>query len=330
MVSPFRPNPPPFEPGFGAEPVIRLWPDTVREPDPADRLPARAAAKLRQLIAVNEDAHAVRQAISDRHVELQAERARLDTRIRQLTAQRLEDDDPSIVQARADLEGVKVDIDRLSIRERQAVTSSLPDNLIRYIGSIPSQAVILLEDHVPDATGTLEEARQAVAALKEQLAAVRGAPLDAVEQRVKMRAQIEDIAERGRVTVSNGEVVFPVVDRMHPLQHAFVAAPKAEDQRTVIGKLIVQEPDLLSMFVRVNKTAILRDLESQLERVPDGLTDKVRAERVRELLSDILQAERVECALVERGGAAYRPDTDPRAVLGLSRDLPLPGRHVKS
>lgn len=106
-----------------------------------------------------------------------------------------------------------------------------------------------------------------------------------MEQRLKMRAQIEDIAGRGRVTVRNGEVVFPVVDRMHALQHAFVAAAKVEDQRTVIGKVIVQEPDLLSMFVRINKTAILKDLESQVEGVAGGLTGQERAERVQNLLS---------------------------------------------
>jgi hypothetical protein len=326
VAPPFRTNAPPFEPRSGVEPAIRLRPDSVREPDPADRLPSRAAAKLRQLITANEDAHAVRQAIFDRRVELQAERGRLDTRIRHLTAQRLEDDDPSVVQARADLEGVKADLDRLSIRERGAVTCSLPDNLIRYIGSIPRQTVILLEDDLPEPTGTLDEAREVVTALKEQLTAVRCAPLDAVEQRVKMRAQIEDIAERGRVTVSNGEVVFPVVDRMHALQHAFVAAPKAEEQQNVVGKIVVQEPDLLSIFVRINKSAILKDLESQVEEVAGGLTGQERAERVHDLLSDILAAERIECALAERTGAAYRPDTDPRAVLGLSGDLPLPGR----
>jgi hypothetical protein len=326
VASPFRTNAPPFEPRSGVERAIRLRPDTVREPDPADRLPSAAAVKLRQLIAVNEDAHAVRQAISDRRVELQAERGRLDTRIRHLTEQQLEDDDPSVVQARADLEGVKANLDRLAIREREAVTSGLPDNLIRYVGSISHQTVILLEDDLPAATGTLDEARGAVTTLKEQLAAVRCAPLDAGEQRIKMRAQIEDIAGRGRVTVNNGEVVFPVVDRMHALQHAFVAAPKAEDQQNVVGKIVVQEPDLLSMFVRINKSAILKDLESQVEEVAGGLTGQERADRIRDLLCDILEAERVECALVERTGAAYRPDTDPRAVLGLSSDLPLPGR----
>jgi hypothetical protein len=319
VASPFR-----FEPRSGVERAIRLRPDTVREPDPADRLPSAAAMKLRRLIDANDDAHAVRQAISDRRVELQGERGRLDTRIRHLTAQQLEDDDPSVVQARADLEGIKANLDRLSIREREAVTSSLSDNLIRYIGSIPRQTAILLEDDLPAATGTLDEAREAVATLKEQLTAVRCAPLDAVEQRAKMRAQIEDIAERGRVTVNNGEVVFPVVDRMHALQHAFVAAPKAEDQRNVVGKIVVQEPDLLSMFVRINKSAILKDLESQVEEVAGGLTGQERAQRVQNLLSDILTAERVECALVERTSAAYRPDTDPRAVLGLGGDLPLP------
>ena len=106
----------------------------------------------------------------------------------------------------------------------------------------------------------------------------------------------------------------------------FVAASKAVDQQNVVGKIVVQEPDLLSMFVRINKSAILKDLESQVEQVPGGLTDQARAERIRDLLRDILAAERVECALVERAGAAYRPDTDPRAVLGLSGDLSLPGR----
>jgi hypothetical protein len=114
VASPFRTDPPPFEPRSGVESAIRLRPDTVREPDPADRLPSAAAVRLRQLIAANEDAHAVRQAISDRRGELQAERGRLDTRIRQLTAQRLEVDAPQIVQARADLEGVK------ARKERQA------------------------------------------------------------------------------------------------------------------------------------------------------------------------------------------------------------------
>jgi len=326
VASPFRTNAPPFEPRSGVESAIRLRPDTVREPDPADRLPSAAAAKLRQLIAANEDAHAVRHAISDRRVELQAERGRLDTRIRRLTAQRLEDDEPQVVQAHADLDGVKADLDRLSIREREAATSSLPDTLIRYIGSIPRQTVILLEEDLPAATGTLDEAREAVATLKEQLTAVRCAPLDAAEQRVKMRTQIEDIAGRGRVTVNNGEVAFPVLDRVHALQHAFVAAPKPAEQQTVIGKVIIQEPDLLSMFVRINKSAILKDLESQVEEVAGGLTGQERAQRIRELLCDILEAERVECALVEKVGAAYRPDTDPRAVLGLSGDLPLPGR----
>jgi hypothetical protein len=319
VASPFRTN------ASAYEPVIRLQPDTVREPDPADRLPSAAVMKLRQLIAANEDAYAVRQAISDQRGELRAERARLDTRIRHLAAQRVEDDDPSVVQAQADLDKMKAELDRLAIRERAAVTSGLPDNLIRYIGSIPHQTVILLlEDDLPAVTGTLDEAREAVATLKEQLAAVRCAPLDAVEQRVKMRAQIEDMAERGRVTVNNGEVVFPVLDRMHALQHAFIAAPKAEDQRTVIGKVIVQEPDLLSMFVRINKSAILKDLESQVEEVAGGLPSQERAQRVRDLLSDILAAERVECTLVERTSAGYRPDTDPRAVLWLSGDLPPP------
>ena len=54
------------------------------------------------------------------------------------------------------------------------------------------------------------------------------------------------------------------------------------------------------------------------------MTSEERAARVADVLARTLEAEREEEALVELAQVPRRAGCDPRAVLGLSSDLPSP------
>jgi hypothetical protein len=75
--------------------------------------------------------------------------------------------------------------------------------------------------------------------------------------------------------------------------------------------------------------SLIAMLEAEVDAMADdaaALDNDERAERESALLAKILEMERVEEAIIEAGGdqAKRRPDADPRAVLGLSSDLPPP------
>src|SRR5258708_8415212 len=96
--------------------------------------------------------------------------------------------------------------------------------------------------------------------------------------------------------------------------------------------IITTVPDTLAVLAWLHRDALIARLEGEIDRCSQddkALSAEQRAKKSAEILSDILAAEREEETLIERmeaGGALFlrRTDADPRAVLGLSSDMPAP------
>ena len=102
-----------------------------------------------------------------------------------------------------------------------------------------------------------------------------------------------------------------------------------------VGGVIVSVPDLLATFAWLDPTKLLKRLNAEVDELSDdehALTDAQRAEQLAEIESDRLATEREEEHLIELAegqglNIARRTEADPRAVLGLSSELPSPREH---
>ena len=91
----------------------------------------------------------------------------------------------------------------------------------------------------------------------------------------------------------------------------------------------VQVPATLGILAWLAEDEMIAAREAEIDAQADdaaAVASDERATRTTDLLAAILEVEREEEALIEEAGGDIlrRPDADPRAVLGLSGDLPAP------
>ena len=239
-----------------------------------------------------------------------------------------------IEEAEAELAEAREALDALDrrIAEKQAMQSRLPGLLTEWLRAIPTD--VKFEEFESDrkaAKGSatvadIEKARQRIAQLRAEIHTIRSAPPPSATVKARMRAQVAALAERARPNY------LGAVESGQPIKFPELQVQMQTATAAGIGISLQTMPDMLGLFCYVHGDALIRKMEADIDELADdegSLSDEEKAQRERQILAGILEIERVEEAAIEQlevSGVpiARRDDADPRAVLGLSGDLPAP------
>jgi hypothetical protein len=308
--------------------------------DVADALPPTARELFVQLRQASEDAHAISLSLSDRIRDTMQRRQAIETRVRQLKLGRgaggygETDESQSVVAEREKLAVVVRDLEeaqRLQA-DRQArfqPAKALSDRLETFLENAAREASgAKLMLHVPIAPQlkkgeTLPQAisrhRETIAALRQQRSDLLAAPIALAQAKAAMRAEVDALAQRGRCDAT--ALLWPPADARFPNS---ISWPVREESQP--GGMVTQSVDTLGIVMALLKPQVIAALDQQLTdaaaALGEGLTDEQRRAQLADVSAELLRLERQECALVRQAiadgvAAAYRPEADPRAVLGL-------------
>ena len=211
----------------------------------------------------------------------------------------------------------------------------LSDALSKYVARIADSARlhhIAIEPKMQDGetlADAVERLRRYIRGRRVDLGAVKFAPYPSSESKQRMRAEIEALAERGRPNV------FHLIESRDGINWP---SQTSQTMTTPIGPndqaqlMISTTPDALGVMAWIHRDALIARLDKEIESCStdaEALTDEQRTVKSAAIWADILAYEREEEVLIERmeaSGALFlrRQDADPRAVLGLSSDMPEP------
>ena len=252
----------------------------------------------------------------------------------------LDEDHPARKLAQDRIDRTRLALDRLAAatEERrakadpvahliQAIDRYLRDLAGTELKAIKAAAVQLKgKESLADA---IDRVRNERAKLAAQLITVKSAPIPSKDAKAKARAAIDDLAQRGTPDIralieGSGPITWPLVDTRAQLS-GFVQG--VEGAPTLYGQAIGEAIDVPALLGWAIKPALIAALDAEIDSQSDdaaALTDAERAKRTAALLAQILDCERQECWVIEQsdGRLEYRPDVDPRAVLGLEGPAP--------
>ena len=151
-------------------------------------------------------------------------------------------------------------------------------------------------------------------------------PWHAAGAKLRARAEIEKLAERGRPSV------LPLIETAEETiawrERLF------SDVHMGNGQLVtaVGDPQALPLLFWLHKEALIQRIEAEIDAVSDdgaALTAQDRKKQLETIDRDRLALQREEdhwvSVAIEAGVAVLRrPEADPRAVLGLGDDMPAP------
>jgi hypothetical protein len=174
-------------------------------------------------------------------------------------------------------------------------------------------------DVTPDA---IEKRRRRIRALIADVKQTDAAPYPSALAKQRAREEIEQLAERGEpdffplIEQYRGKIRWPEVVLDF---HIGLASPRG--------------PDSAGLMACLFRDALIAFSERKIDEIADdanALTDAQRGEKFKTLLGDLLAVEREEEALIQAAifDVDRRADADPRAVLGLSSELPGPTRDL--
>jgi hypothetical protein len=300
-------------------------------PDPAEQLPAAAAAKLRALRDVASDLSAWASAPYQRAKELRIDAESVQRRISELRrAMRRPDDENALLQAELDsLASVTTEMQRLQAmaaerRERAAAASRLVGRIESYArtyGKSISLAPAVAAPAVPKNSTVeveVDKIRGRIVALHEDAQTTADAPVHAETAKRLARDFVYGIASRGSIDV------FPTVESAR-----LPTLPQLGGQIVPAGS---DATDTLSLLFWVLRDEIVAKLEDEITEIADdesALSDEQRRVRIADAKSKILDLERTEEAIIvaaARDGVVIdrRADADVRAVLGVNGPEPRP------
>ncbi|WP_438275644.1 hypothetical protein [Nitrobacter sp.] len=194
-----------------------------------------------------------------------------------------------------------------------------------WLAAIPES--IQLRDHVAkdagvskSSPGAIEKRRRRIRELLADIGRVDAAPISTKAAKQQAREEVKKLAERGRPAVhklleDRGGIGWP--------------------QRKIgfAGMIDLFETDSLAVMAFALEESLIAAVEREIDEVggaADSLTDDERFNRFDKLFDKLLAAEREEEALIAAADfdVQRRSDADPRAVLGISSDAPLPNRNL--
>ncbi|TGQ87696.1 hypothetical protein EN851_27130 [Mesorhizobium sp. M8A.F.Ca.ET.208.01.1.1] len=315
--------------------------------DVADLLPPPARAKL---VALREQLDDLRQAVwAQAEAWEEARKNKSDAKLRVLiltdhnVAQRYGKghrsyalDHPSVVQAEATFASASERFARIT--EKRDSRAFRSHELARLIDAVEGYIARAVHSHsrLELFTGggkferkpaaSIDASRKAIATLRADRQEVRTAPLPSSKVKERIRAEVEELAEKGRPNVFNaieyGEAIgWPALTMPVSTAGLLVTSDDAAARR-LIGAANAAGPDALSLLAWLHRDALLAALDKEVDSLADdsvALDDDTRAKKLAQIAAALLDEERTEVMMVEktRGDVAFRPDTDPRALLGI-------------
>ena len=157
--------------------------------------------------------------------------------------------------------------------------------------------------------------RAEIARIKREIEDTETAPLPLEHVLAAARAEVEKEAARGKVRVE-------LESERRGLQLAWPRKRVNADSSRDNPYLPATAVDAAAIACRFFREEVLADVEAsiraQYESIGLALTPSEKRKRLRELKASLLEAERIEAeAIWQIGSGDFRPDTDPRAVLGI-------------
>lgn len=191
-----------------------------------------------------------------------------------------------------------------------------------FDGSIPAVQLVLI--HMPDGAprDVDANAKEEVARLKAKYAELDSAVPQKKTEAKGLRGLVQELAAKGAPKLEGAAVPGARLSISGPRQiiHASPARSGPGWKPTA--------DDALAMMAWLDPEKVLAKLQADLDvayaHKPLELDPHEKQRRRRQLQAEILAAERIECAalwkLIDEGNdtVRFRPDTDPRAVLGIA------------
>lgn len=310
--------------------------------DAADVLPEPAAQKFRRLSGLAQD----RQAATRRAFELveDAREAVAKARLALHHGERspLPTAD-AINRLQADIDAHESDLRQL-IEERdhrgaksRAITG-LVGNIERYVGNLPSslkvssfRGPLLSRKSAEPPEKVIMSCRGEIQKIRDRIAEVEIAPRPADEVVAAALAEIDALAARGEpafeaLSDGSGGVTWPM-QALDLIARSSDGAPLAANASDV---------DTLGLIAWLMKPALVKAVSAAVYEQdagsPTAIASSQRPKLLTQLRNSLLEIERAEELAIEELETATntdlerRAEADPRAVLGLSSDLPIP-RH---
>lgn len=299
--------------------------------DIADRLPDSARARL---IGLREELKGARWMVSAVFEDLQVAREKrdhLETAIKELSKFGYAENHARMVVERKSLAEAQGELKRIGEKyaERSGRAQSfqaLIGNIERYLQGHSEKIVIALPHAFTLPQGVpLQEAldgkRREIQDLRKKILATKNAPIPAADAKRMAREWVERLAESGRIDVApllerRGTPVLAVLGSIEAFSHG------TRSQREI--------PNAAGLIAWIHRKALIAALDVEIDlHADDGraLSDANQKTQLLELKKDMLRAERDEESLIEMataqgGQIERRPDADPRAILGLSGEMP--------
>jgi hypothetical protein len=243
-------------------------------------------------------------------------------------------DNRQIVEAERELAEATAELDALNARieAQQAKIGGLVPALTRWITSIPAGVAIELHRDNRGArkaakggatVADIETQRRLILEKRAEAEQTRAAPYPAAEVKAMLRRQVAGIAARGEPNV------LGCIERLSPVR--FPEIHKTNPVVTAAGAGIVSDSsmDIVGLFFLIHGDDLLAWLDAKVDALAEdriALSSEDRQSQERKLLAEILDIEREEERLIEEletsASIQRRDNADPRAVLGLSGDLP--------
>jgi hypothetical protein len=331
-----------FQPGPATETVaptpLPAGPHVLPQFDPIDRLthvPA-AAEKMRLLGQRSDDQHAIIpefetvRAASMRKIEAMNALKRL-TDHPQDGGFGLKDDDRRVIEATKTVEKTTADFNRLQeLQEVRAAAwraasqaKAACEDFLRHgvPGNCRLEAIETEPPPLKKGEGILdaiEARRRRVRELRADLHRLASAPFPSAYCKQQMRAQIEQLAERGSPSISrlvelDGQVEF---ETQH-LKSMVVA-----EQRLLA---FAETPDALALIAWLHRDTLVKRLDELITSESDdkaALSHEQRQQAEAEVMADLLAIEHEESLFVWQAQSQnlpveHRSDISPLALLGL-------------
>lgn len=308
--------------------------------DPADRLPAAAAARLRHFREQADEGRTLSRAASDELREQYERKQSATIQLREYTERSigksaqslLPEDHPTVIELRARMADIDAKISKINAKAsrhsaRFSYFGRLAEVSEAWVKHTAGGATII-EAETPKLakSDTVDGLRAKLKELGEELEKVERAPVRSDAAKAKARALVEELAASAAPDVSGllrgGTTVKWPMRKDDIWAPAFLPVIEGK-MGDMAGKGESRTPDTLALLAALATDQMVDWIETLIDAEADdeaALTDEARAAREQELAEQILATERKECALVadSRGEHQHRLDSDPRALLGVT------------
>jgi hypothetical protein len=304
-------------------------------------LPKEARDRFQHLRALESRAAALRDGLLDqrRHVrteleDAQRELGRFDREHQPDTAFAYEEDAktgkrkrvpavfPERVKLVEQINTLKAEMARLDTEAAETARGYTTDNILSWLNGVPATARFavvaprFVVPHGKTLDDVLDANRQEQAVISERIAELENAQNTVAEAMERIRADVNALAERGRPDISEalfgGSVRWPMAQLV----------TEVHGEHSHVGTATVK--DTLGLFVWLNREAVLKRLEAEVEANGDDQTAVPATDRVRliaEAKAKLRHLQHVAEAVILRleasGTLVKRTCVDPLVLLGL-------------